>query len=221
MGESGNVTLPGGRHKTRLCRAELASESPEAGDDPVNNSDPTGLMCNANPFSGGFWSQGNCLSDAYGAASSGAGSAYDWANNQANNIGCENGLGNGIFGSAFNCGSSTGSSSCPTGAAALNPGSSEADARSALESKGVEIPSDYYASPSKNGNGWVFRPEGSTNDDNAIRVMEKGADPQYPNGYYRLYDSKGIPVDGDGTPLGNSGVGQAETHFPLDPDPVP
>jgi hypothetical protein len=90
-----------------------------------------------------------------------------------------------------------------------------------LESKGVEIPADYYASPSRNGNGWVFRPEGSTNDDNAIRVMEKGADPQYPNGYYRLYGSKGIPVDGDGTPLGNSGVGQEETHFPLDPDPVP
>ncbi len=185
-----------------------------AGEDPVNGSDPSGLMCNANPFSGGFWSQGNCLSDASNAAG-------NWLNNESNTIGCQNGLGNGIFGSAFNCGSSATSSSCPTGVAALNPGSSEADARSALESKGVEIPADYYASPSRNGNGWVFRPEGSTNDDNAIRVMEKGADPQYPNGYYRLYGSKGIPVDGDGTPLGNSGVGQEETHFPLDPDPVP
>ena len=69
-------------------------------------------MCNGNPFSGGFWSQGNCLSDAYGGASQAANTAYDWANNQANNIACQNGLGNGIFGGAFSCGSSGTSSSC-------------------------------------------------------------------------------------------------------------
>jgi RHS repeat-associated protein len=32
-----------------------------AGDNPVNEADPTGL-CNANPFSGSFWTKGNCLS---------------------------------------------------------------------------------------------------------------------------------------------------------------
>jgi hypothetical protein len=39
---TGNVTLPGERHQTGLCRAGLASDSPEAGDDPVNGVDPTG-----------------------------------------------------------------------------------------------------------------------------------------------------------------------------------
>jgi RHS repeat-associated protein len=32
------------------------------GSNPVNGVDPQGL-CNANPFSGGFWSEGNCLSE--------------------------------------------------------------------------------------------------------------------------------------------------------------
>jgi RHS repeat-associated protein len=34
--------------------------------DPLNRWDPTGL-CNANPFSASFWTQGNCISDAAGA----------------------------------------------------------------------------------------------------------------------------------------------------------
>ncbi|HTD08364.1 MAG TPA: RHS repeat-associated core domain-containing protein [Solirubrobacteraceae bacterium] len=33
-----------------------------AGDNPVNEADPTGL-CNANPFSGSFWTKGNRLSE--------------------------------------------------------------------------------------------------------------------------------------------------------------
>jgi len=40
---TGNVTLPAHRHQTCLDRAGLASETAGAGDDPVNNSDPTGL----------------------------------------------------------------------------------------------------------------------------------------------------------------------------------
>jgi hypothetical protein len=178
--------------------------------DPVNESDQLGL----------FPGQG-FLDRVRHDLIAGNDAASHWLNNQANRIGCENGLGNGVFASAFNCGDSASSSSCPAAAGTLNPGSSEADARSALESQGVDIPSNYYGSPSRSGNGWVFRPDVSTNDDNSIRIMEQGADPQYPNGYYRLYDSKGDPVDGTGTPLGTSGVGQAETHFPLDPDPLP
>jgi hypothetical protein len=42
-GGTGNVTLPAQRHQTGLWRAELASDSPEAGGDPVNSSDPSGL----------------------------------------------------------------------------------------------------------------------------------------------------------------------------------
>lgn len=34
-----------------------------AGDNPLNSGDPTGL-CNANPFSEGFWTEGNCISES-------------------------------------------------------------------------------------------------------------------------------------------------------------
>jgi hypothetical protein len=144
--------------------------------DPVNESDQLGL----------FPGQG-FLDRVRHDLIAGNDAASRWLNNQANRIGCENGLGNGVFASAFNCGDSASSSSCPAAAGTLNPGSSEADARSALESQGVDIPSNYYGSPSRSGNGWVFRPDGSTNDDNSIRIMEQGTDPQYPNGYYRCH----------------------------------
>jgi hypothetical protein len=39
-----NVTLPAHRHQTCLGRARLASESPVAGDDPVNETDPSGYF---------------------------------------------------------------------------------------------------------------------------------------------------------------------------------
>ncbi|MGO8870488.1 MAG: RHS repeat-associated core domain-containing protein [Acidimicrobiales bacterium] len=113
-----------------------------AGGDPVNKSDPSGLMCNANPFSGGFWSQRNCLSDAYGGASEAADTAYDWANNQANNIGCENGLGTGIFGGAFNCGNSSSNSECtatsPAFGSSVNPGDFSRPSDSWLKGYGLD-----------------------------------------------------------------------------------
>lgn len=34
-----------------------------ASDTPLNAGDPSGL-CNANPFSEGFWSEGNCISES-------------------------------------------------------------------------------------------------------------------------------------------------------------
>jgi RHS repeat-associated protein len=40
-----------------------------AGGDPVNGSDPLGL-CNANPFSGSFWSSDNCVVDVVGGPKS-------------------------------------------------------------------------------------------------------------------------------------------------------
>jgi len=43
-GLTGDVTLPAQRHQTCLGRAGLASESPVAGDDPVNDGDPSGLI---------------------------------------------------------------------------------------------------------------------------------------------------------------------------------
>jgi RHS repeat-associated protein len=37
------------------------------GDNPVNYGDPTGDLCNANPFSSSFWTHGNCVSEASNA----------------------------------------------------------------------------------------------------------------------------------------------------------
>lgn len=42
-----------------------------AGDDPIDSVDPSGL-CNANPVTLGFWSSGNCLSDAASATADAA-----------------------------------------------------------------------------------------------------------------------------------------------------
>jgi hypothetical protein len=185
------------------------------GDDPVNGVDPLGL----------YWGEGTLDKLRHDAASgadavnNGVNSGYIWIDGVAQQTECGAVNNQGPVAGPLGC--QNNSTLCwePGGfAATLRSGSSAADAKSALEAKGVDIPSNYYASPSKSGNGWVFRPQGSTNDDDSIRVMEAGADPQYPNGYYRIYDSKGVPVDGEGNPLGNAGVGQEETHFPLDPD---
>ncbi len=55
-GISGNVTLPAQRHQTGLYRAGLASDSPEADDDPIDRTDKSGL-----------WTEGLCVSLAAGA----------------------------------------------------------------------------------------------------------------------------------------------------------
>ena len=53
-GVPANVTLPAQGHFSGPCRAGLASEFREAGGDPVNNSDPTGLhVCNGDPLTWG------------------------------------------------------------------------------------------------------------------------------------------------------------------------
>jgi RHS repeat-associated protein len=52
--------------------AETGQPYAYAGNDPVNGSDPSGL-CDSNPFSGGFWSSGNCLSGLVGGPDGGGG----------------------------------------------------------------------------------------------------------------------------------------------------
>jgi len=63
----GNVTLPAQGHIRAYSRAQFASGTSVAGDDPVNNSDPSGLFCAdaLNPFSSGF---GQCWSSGYSNA---------------------------------------------------------------------------------------------------------------------------------------------------------
>jgi hypothetical protein len=57
----------------------------------------------------------------------------------------------------------------------------------------IEIPPGYYSSPAENGNGIVYRPIGSTGNANSIRIM--GPTPQYPNGYFRIYNQYGQPIN--------------------------
>jgi RHS repeat-associated protein len=47
------------------------------GDNPLNAGDPSGL-CNANPFTGGFWTEGNCLSGAVGGPNGGGSQPVWW-----------------------------------------------------------------------------------------------------------------------------------------------
>jgi len=46
-------------------------------DNPVNHSDPTGL-CNEEPWTGSFWTEGNCLSGALGGPSGGGSQPLWW-----------------------------------------------------------------------------------------------------------------------------------------------
>jgi RHS repeat-associated protein len=135
---------------------------------------------------------------------------------------CSTILGAGIFGEWLGCdkqpnSSSNGNFGCSL-AGSLKPGSSAEEARSAAAKDGFGIPDDYIARPVRSGDGWYFQPPGAQGDENEIRVMDSNADPKYPDGYVRQYDSEGRPIDLEGNPLGSAGVGQPETHFPLSPD---
>jgi len=46
-------------------------------DDPVNGTDPSGL-CNKDPFTGSFWTSGNCLSGAEGGPNGGGSQPALW-----------------------------------------------------------------------------------------------------------------------------------------------
>ena len=59
-----------------------------------------------------------------------------------------------------------------------------------------------------NGNGIVFQRPGATGNADSIRVME--ATPRYPNGYIRIYNDYGQPVDAYGKP-----GSKAATHIPV------
>jgi Family of unknown function (DUF6188) len=53
----------------------------------------------------------------------------------------------------------------------LAQGCSEFDARAELERNGVKVPLDHVAVPAHNGEGWIFRPEGSEYLNNAILAI--------------------------------------------------
>ena len=73
----------------------------------------------------------------------------------------------------------------------------------------IRIPSGYEAEPAANGNGIVYRPKGSTGDANTIRIMGPDSQGRYPNGYVRVYNRDGQPID----PLtGRQGNSPATQH---------
>ena len=62
----------------------------------------------------------------------------------------------------------------------------------------VVIPKDYVARVADNGDGIVFQRPGAKGNADSIRVG--GANSRYPNGYVRIYNSHGQPVDLRGKP---------------------
>jgi hypothetical protein len=193
------------------------------GDDPVNAVDPLGLTdCGWNPVC----YVGSGIDKAKSAVNGAASAVNSWLNNYSNNLVCnEWGFGNGVLSGVLGCGPQSGkagpsssnqmSSNCPIAGAGLKSGSTSEEARAAAERDGYNIPPDYVAEPAIPGPGWVFRPPGSTGNQNTIRVMEQGADPRYTDGYVRTYNSEGQPEAIPGS--GKTGS-QSETHFPLSPD---
>jgi hypothetical protein len=84
-----------------------------------------------------------------------------------------------------------------------------------------KVPRNWVARTADNGKGIVYQDPSSigkgNGNENMIRIMEPTA--MYPNGYSRLYNKYGQPVDINGNPGPNP-----DTHFPEDgpgdlPDP--
>jgi RHS repeat-associated protein len=75
----------------------------------------------------------------------------------------------------------------------------------------VKIPAGYVAERAANENGIVYRPAGSTGDANTIRVMGPDAQGIYPNGYVKVYNSSGQPINPS---TGKQGSSLANQHTP-------
>jgi hypothetical protein len=100
---------------------DTASRPSVAGDDPVNNSDPSGLhVCNGNPLT---W--GGCVGNVAQGVAGGVGADYSkavqadqWAGKQIATALCNNGASNGAFAGVLDCAALTQGTSCPGSAAA-------------------------------------------------------------------------------------------------------
>jgi len=99
----------------------------------------------------------------------------------------------------------------------LAPGSSASKALSELSRIGLKVPSNYVASPARSGNGWVFRPPGSSNNDSAYRAMDSNQNPDYSNGYGVQYSSKGSPLNSEGLAPSS----REAWHQPFESDDAP
>jgi hypothetical protein len=72
-----------------------------------------------------------------------------------------------------------------------------------------DIPAGWPGRVAENGKGLVFQKPGSTGNDDMIRIMDPTA--THPNGYARVHNEYGQPVDVNGKPKS-----RAETHIPAE-----
>ena len=72
-----------------------------------------------------------------------------------------------------------------------------------------DIPAGWTGRVADNGKGLVFQKAGSTGNNDMVRIMDPT--PDYPNGYARVHNKYGQPVDVNGKPRS-----RAETHVPGD-----
>jgi hypothetical protein len=189
------------------------------GDDPVNDTDPSGLAdCGWNPIcyvgsgidktnnalnAGVNWASGQVNSAVCGFTSSGKGVLTGWTDRIA---GCS--------------ATTTSSSPATTGqgvtiAGALKSGATEQEAREAAEKQlHINIPDD-WAARKANTDGWIFQPPNTPpgSNGNAIRVMGPSRDNRY--GEVRVTNKAGRYVDAQGNPGGRQ---DSATHRPFPPD---
>ncbi|MFI6078613.1 hypothetical protein ACIA5C_44550 [Actinoplanes sp. NPDC051343] len=72
-----------------------------------------------------------------------------------------------------------------------------------------DVPSGWQGRVADNGKGLVFQKPGSTGNNDLIRIMDPTT--TYPNGYARVHNEYGQPVDVNGKPRS-----RAETHIPAE-----
>jgi len=74
-----------------------------------------------------------------------------------------------------------------------------------------QIPGGWTSRPAENGKGIIFqRPGATTRNGDSIRIMEPT--PDYPNSYYRYYNSQGQPLDVNGKPGSRTATHMSEDY---------
>jgi hypothetical protein len=79
----------------------------------------------------------------------------------------------------------------------------------------IEIPPGYVGRVADNGRGQVWQLPGSTGNANSVRIMDptppSGPSPGYPNGYVRIMNPHGQPID----PATGRPGSKATSHIPI------
>ncbi|ROP37183.1 RHS repeat domain-containing protein [Saccharothrix texasensis] len=72
-----------------------------------------------------------------------------------------------------------------------------------------DVPKNWVGAPAANGKGIIYQRPGATANADMIRIMDPT--PMYPNGYVRVHNKHGQPVDVNGKP-----GSKADTHIPAE-----